>query len=372
MKESAGNSPLVSVVMAVHNAEKYVEKSIGSILNQTFQDFEFIIINDGSTDRTASILNALDEAHQRIKVIHQEKRGLTPTLNLGCNLAQGKYIARMDADDLSLPERFARQIIFLEAHPEIAVCGSWVKKIGKSRRNLWRYPGDSDVARCHLLFNNPIAHPVAMIRRDAIAAAGFYDESYLYAADYACWAKIAERRSIANIPEVLLHYRIHFGQMGMSYSDDLRAAEYKKVQTFQLERLGLSPTSAEIDLQYFLGIVKLATTPVRPRLDLIEEANKWLLRIKESNKVCHIFPEPALSQVLSTHWYLLCRSNTKIGLGAWRAYRRSPLYVNHKLELKRKAAFVLKSALRYDVNNRQLLLKAALKFFALQQKLGIG
>ena len=372
MNRVAENSSLVSVVMAVYNAGQYLEKSIGSILNQTFGEFEFIIINDGSTDETATILNSFGDADNRIKVFHHENRGFHPALNVGCKLATGKYIARMDADDISLPERFARQLSFLETYPEIAVCGSWVKKIGKSRGNVWRLPTNPDEIRCTLLFNNPIAHPAAMIRRDALAEVGYYDETYLYTGDYACWTKIAEKRAIANIPEVLLHYRVHPAQMGTSYSDDLRASEHKRGQAYQLERMGLSPTREGIDIHNFLSVVKLPTTPVYPSFNSMQKANEWLLKLKTANDRSQVYSEPMFSQILSTHWYFLCRANTKIGLGAWRTYSSSPLVENKRIAAREKAAFVLKSVLRYDVNNRLYLFKIARKFFALQEKLGIG
>ena len=118
-------APMVSVLMAVYNAEKYLTEAVESILVQTFADFEFLIIDDGSVDGSAAILEDYAESDERVKVIHNsENLGLTKSLNIGLKLTQGKFIARIDADDVAVPERFEKQITFMDDHPDIGVCGS--------------------------------------------------------------------------------------------------------------------------------------------------------------------------------------------------------------------------------------------------------
>ena len=131
-------NPLVTVLMSVYNGEKYLERAIKSILNQTFKDFEFLIINDGSTDNSVKIIQSFNDL--RLRLIHNESNiGLIKTLNKGLKLSNGKYIARMDCDDISLPKRLSIQASFMEKYPEIGVCGSWVKIIGLGKKFINKY-----------------------------------------------------------------------------------------------------------------------------------------------------------------------------------------------------------------------------------------
>ena len=139
------NPPLVSVIMSVYNAEKFLNSAIESITNQTFTDFEFIIIEDCSTDKTLEILREFKEKDNRIKIIQKEKnegpKGFIKNLNLGLNMAQGKYVARMDSDDISLPERFQKQVIFLENNPEISMVGAQIDFINEKNEIIGEKTG---------------------------------------------------------------------------------------------------------------------------------------------------------------------------------------------------------------------------------------
>jgi hypothetical protein len=200
-------APLVSVVMPVYEAEKYLEEAIESILGQTLRDFEFIIVDDGSRDRTAVILARYQQMDGRIRVYQLENQGMVASLNRGCHLAKGKYIARMDADDVSLPERFQRQVEYLEAHPEIGVLGTWVEEVDEDGTPLgiWRMPTTPALIGWFLMFGNCIAHPSILMRRDIIGRLGFYRGAV--AEDYDLWARAISVTRIVNLPEVLLRYR---------------------------------------------------------------------------------------------------------------------------------------------------------------------
>ena len=206
--------PRVSVVMPVYNAERYLREAVESILNQTFTDFEFIIIDDGSTDGSLKILREYADKDPRIRLISRENRGITPTLNEGIDLARGEYIARMDADDVSLPERFARQMAYMEEHPECVVCGSYIDKIdpyGVLIKAEDR-PLDHDAIESRLLEEGTggiICHPVAMIRKTALVEAGKYRAEYVNSQDLDLWLRLARLGHLANIPHVLLQYRQH-------------------------------------------------------------------------------------------------------------------------------------------------------------------
>ncbi len=211
--------PLVSVVMAVYDAERHLDETVESILHQGFGDFEFIITNDGSTDGSPGILHRYERADDRVRVSHQEKRGLTEALNRGCRMARGKYIARMDADDISLSDRFGRQVDFLERHPRVAVLGGAFEIIngtGSPTRTV-RVPLEDRQIKDALSRYNCLAHPTIMMRKQAFDATGGYRSSFPYAEDYDLWLRMAERYELASLPDILLYYRVHPGQVSTKY-----------------------------------------------------------------------------------------------------------------------------------------------------------
>lgn len=155
------NTPTITVLMPVFNCELYIKDAVDSILNQTYNNFEFLIIDDASTDETVSIIKAYTDS--RIKLIEKPiNTGLTNSLNQGLKLAKGKYIARMDGDDISLPERFEKQITFLEKNPEVVLCGSWFNVIGSEL--VIKTPENYEDIKLALLKGNCIAHPSVMMR----------------------------------------------------------------------------------------------------------------------------------------------------------------------------------------------------------------
>jgi glycosyltransferase involved in cell wall biosynthesis len=202
--------PLVSVVMPTYNSERFLREAIESILNQTFEDFEFIIVADKSPDSSDVILDDFRERDARIKVFGQERIGLIASLNKGCRLAKGKYIARMDADDISLPQRLERQVQYLEEHPEIGVLGTGIRyideagRLGKSVRN----PKDPKLVKFYLHLENCIVHPSVMMRREPIERLGFYNPEAIHAEDYDLWTRAASVTRVSNLRDILLEYRV--------------------------------------------------------------------------------------------------------------------------------------------------------------------
>ncbi len=202
-------SPMISVVLPVHNCPDYISEAIKSILNQTFENFEFIIIDDGSTDNTTEIARTF--ADSRIRFFQQENQGLAATLNRGIELAKGKYIARQDQDDISLPERFSRQAAYLDAHPNCGLVGTWAEiwEGEKKSERAHRHPSDNVTLQYELLFNNPFVHSSVMLRKSALEQVGGYstDSERQPPEDYELWSRIARCYQVANIPEILMIYR---------------------------------------------------------------------------------------------------------------------------------------------------------------------
>jgi hypothetical protein len=201
--------------MSVFNGERYLEECIDSILAQTFRDFEFVIIDDGSTDRTAAILGSYQRIDPRVLVFHQENQGAAESWNRGCGLAQGKYLARMDADDVALSDRLMRQIEFLESHAEVGLLGGALDFIDSNGKTLCprRYPLEDHNIRPLLLRESPFAHPAIVMRKELFFSVGGYRTVFADTADYDLWLRMAARCQLANLGEVVLKYRIHPGQV---------------------------------------------------------------------------------------------------------------------------------------------------------------
>ncbi len=206
--ESSSN-PKVSVVMSVFNGEKYLREAIESNLNQTFSDFEFIIINDGSTDKTQEIIEEFADRDSRIRFINQSNMGLTKSLNKAIKLARGEYIARMDADDIALPERFEKQVAFLEKEGDVALVGTAYYEIDDKGGVIGRkvFPQSDVEIRKIMLKYNPFFHASVMIRREVFEVVGLYGESIPFAQDYDLWLRIAGKYKVANLPDPLMKRR---------------------------------------------------------------------------------------------------------------------------------------------------------------------
>jgi Glycosyl transferase family 2 len=201
----------VSVVLPVYNGEGYIRQAMHSILCQTLAHFEVVVINDGSTDRTGAILQEMAAADPRIKLISRENRGLVVSLNEGVRMSQGRLIARMDADDIALPDRLLKQFEYMERHPECVCVGSYIDLIDHAGRRLvtWHQPmRHEDVELASLKGHGAICHPSAMIRRDALLEVGGYRQETYPAEDLDLWLRLAEIGQLANLPEVLLQYRM--------------------------------------------------------------------------------------------------------------------------------------------------------------------
>jgi cellulose synthase/poly-beta-1,6-N-acetylglucosamine synthase-like glycosyltransferase len=205
-------------VLTVFNGERFLREAIESILSQTFRDFDFIIINDGSTDGTASILESYERSDSRVQVCHQENKGRIASLNRGCGLARGKYIALMDADDVSVPDRLERQIGFLENQEKVGLLGGAVEGIDNQGRRVFldQPPLEDESIRAALLsFSSPIFQPAVLMRKQAFDATGGYRPQFLYAEDYDLWLRIIEGWRVANLSEVVLRKRIHSNQFSV-------------------------------------------------------------------------------------------------------------------------------------------------------------
>ena len=205
--------PKISVIIPVFNAEKYLKSSIDSILNQTEKDIEIIVINDGSTDNSLEILNNLQKLDSRIKVISRENRGVIESLNEAIKNSSGKYIARMDADDISFKDRLEKQFNYMEKN-NLDLCGTsaiTINEKGEEIGKIIRPENKKEIMKFTIL-HNPFIHPSVMFRREIVEKIGLY-KKFKHAEDYEFWTRIVFKYNVANIQEPLLYYRIHENQI---------------------------------------------------------------------------------------------------------------------------------------------------------------
>ena len=211
------DSPSVSVLMSVYNGQAFLAEAIESILNQTFGDFEFLIIDDGSTDATAKILSTYASRDERLRVLRHENKGRAASLNIGINLATGDYIVRMDADDVAMPYRLEEQVDFMQRHPEVGLLGGAVDLINTTGQAIKtaRPPQEDSEIKSLMLRYNPMFHSAVVMRKEVALASGGYRKALLDADDYDLWLRMSERSRLANLCKPILKYRIHSDQVSI-------------------------------------------------------------------------------------------------------------------------------------------------------------
>lgn len=237
------NPPRISVVMPVFNSAVYLAEAIESILAQTFSNFEFIIVDDGSSDDSPRILAEYAKKDARIRILrHDNNQGVTAALNTGIAQASAALVARMDADDISLPQRFASQVDYLDAHPETGVCGCRIRHIGADGAHLSEraLPESDLMIRWYLLFENCLPHPSVIFRRDLLPAGEAYHGDN--AQDYDLWVRLSAHTKFAILPEPLLLYRMHPDQVAQKRGG-VQLSRSLGIVKAQLEQLLQEPVS---------------------------------------------------------------------------------------------------------------------------------
>lgn len=310
-------TPIVSVIMPVHNAAEYVEKAVDSILGQTFNDLELIVIDDGSTDGSGEILDRYQETDNRVRVVHQENAGVADSLNAGIRLAKGIYVARMDADDISLPDRLEKQVAFMDAHPEVGVCGTACKLIGDGS-GVTRPRTSSEEIKSWLLFGPCMAHPTVMMRRDLVMEHGCYQLSQ--AEDYDLWVRLTPYCEMANLPEPLVLYRLQAEQATAKMKSEVSRWS-KSVHAKALDLLGVQFSEEELDLHH-----SLHTGAFEKSRCYVERVERWLCKLLEVNRESGVRDQKALASVLFEIWCCLLAREVQLGPWMWAKFKASEVY----------------------------------------------
>ena len=314
------HTPLVTVMMPVFNGEKYIKFAIESILSQTYKDFELLIVNDASTDKTVNIIHTYKDS--RVRLIHNSKQlGLSAIRQRGVSEARGSLLAFLDSDDIALSHRLEKQINFLGENAEVAAVGSWVEVIdekGSRIGRIWRHATSAKIIPSILLFRNCFTQSSMMVRKKYLIEFG-YRQDYWAAPDYELWLRMISKYKMANISEVLTYYRAYKESMSYRQEKEIKYCT-QKIMSDNLKKLGLTPTHEEVAIHDSLE---------RHREEFsvkeIDKVQTWLIKLVLVNRRRKLYPEKIFNAVVSDYWFKVCCVSAVRGLKIYKKYSSSDL-----------------------------------------------
>lgn len=328
----------ISVLMAVYNGEAFLREAIDSILQQSFTDFEFIIINDGSIDKTDEILQTYNDP-RIVNIDIGFNVGLIESLNRGIQHAQGKYIARMDADDIALKDRFKFQIEAFQNNPKAIVVGTDYYSFSKEGKKRNTTHNDSDYLKSLLLFGPCFCHPSTMIRNVFKSKHIEYDRHYLHVEDFQLWTELSALGDFVNINKPLLIYRYHVNQISnLKRMEQMRKCA--EIRQHYLGGLGFQFTEEQIKTHNFIGDNYFIKH--KSELDDIQD---WLLNLIHQNQTLTAFNDKAFNRIIGKMWWDSC-GYSNLGLFAFRTFFRSEISLVYKFNLAQKLTLLIKCLLR--------------------------
>ena len=335
------NTPLLSVLMPVFNSERFVAEAIESILNQSFKDFEFLILDDASTDKSIEIIKDFKNKDSRIKVFQNEKNlGVVESRNKLINLSKGKYIAWLDSDDIALPNRFEEEIKFLEEHPEIGMVGAYPEIIDENGKKLgiWLFEIDPKKLKIELFFHSPFLSSSVMIRRSSLPIE-LYDPRFQVAEDFDLYSKIAEKSDIANIPKFLVKYRINSKGLSKSNTGKMEQLAVQVIKE-HAERLGIKLEESTIKN------LREPKTASKIAFEEIGKIEKSLILLKDLLSENSPFDKTSIDEVIQKYWFETCRQSTHNGLKILKIFFGSPLFCK-KLSLRDNCRLFVRALIKF-------------------------
>lgn len=298
----------ITVLMPVYNGESYLERAIQSILFQTYEDYKFLIIDDGSTDSSPTILSRYQSQDSRIEVIRNpENLGLIKTLNMGIDAIDTKYVARMDCDDYAHPQRLEAQVNVMESSASVGACGTWitVKDASNGSEYIQRYPTQHDQIKLDMLTYCAIAHPSVMLRKSFLDRYHLrYNPDFIHAEDYELWTRAIEKFEFTNIPKPLLEYNIHPNNVS-SQNKKIQSQIAEKIRLKQLARL-TTPKAKDGSMigDLFMNQITIPST----RRDFIATRD-FLERLYLANREKRIYKATLFNDFIFKTWYRICKKS---------------------------------------------------------------
>lgn len=336
--------PKISVVMSVFNGEKYLEEAVESVLNQTFNNFEFIIVNDNSNDNSLELLN--NYMDPRIEIINNRVNlGLTKSLNKALDRAKGEYVARMDADDICMLDRFQKQVDYLDRNKDISILGGCIQYVG-SKNEILKMPVTHSEIKCQQLFENVMAHPTIMMRQADMKKYSLkYDEHFLKTQDYDLWTRAIKVLNFANLTDVILKYRIHDNQITITQNNTQSKFANEIIKRQLVE---LSVNLNDKDLNIYLDVLENGAT------DIIQftKFEEVLFKIIQINKEKQIYNEKILYKAASKIFVKSCYKALSKRNSSGRYIWRSNFNWQNSVACKTKLKIVLYSLLAYKTDEK--------------------
>lgn len=296
----------ISVLMPVYNAEKYLAEAIDSIIKQTYTDWELILINDGSTDGSEKIIEHYQDP--RIKYHKNEQNlGLIRTLNKGIDLCQGKYIARMDADDIAFPERLNQQVGLMDAKSELILCGTNAIVIDEKGNETGKIvnPSSDTLLQISLLFTNPFIHPSIMIRKEKLGVNRFEAEA-LHVEDFDFWIRLSSKGQLANVNQPLLKYRWHETNVSVKNAEFQEGMKDKIIRQQITAQLETKPSPRELKAHRLTFSLYKYGKKIKVSADRAEHVVKWFKKLSEQNRKLGRYPQTDFDAFLWSRWMVLC------------------------------------------------------------------
>jgi len=333
------NSPKVTVAIPVYNREKYIAQAIDSIRGQTFTDFELLVIDDSSTDKSVEIVRSYSDTRLRL-VCHDTNYGVATTRNRAIELARGEYLAFLDSDDWAHPQRLAKQVAFLDSHPDYVAVGAWIEWMNEAGSPLGRIKrkatSPEDIAALRL-FQSGIENSASMARVRVLREYGLREDCD-GSEDFDLWARIAAQHKIAALPAILVRRRQHPDQLTREKAD--RSQERRSaIYAAQLHTLRISFTATDLERHFMLRSMR--KRGFTPNLVYLDWAETWLSQLQAANQLLKCYPEPAFSQLLGHFWLKVCwHTASSARWTVWRRFWQSALrkqalpYLRHVLALE--------------------------------------
>lgn len=314
------NKVLLTVVMPVYNGQEYLKEAINSVLEQSYQNYELIIIDDGSTDDSVEIIKSYKDS--RIRFLQNGANyGVGYTRNVGLDEAKGDFLAWMDCDDLIHPKRFEKQIDLLTKNPEVGICGSWCVRIGEGRPRINRSPTDSEIIKASLLFYPPITPNTAMYNMSLINEAGIrYDRRLRIAEDYDFYFESSFHFPIKTIPEVLYYYRASDSSVMKKYElQEKKMMEFHKIiYSKGFDKLGLEKKE-----ENFILHRRIMSPFLFDNWNDYKNNLDWLLKLRAQNDIYQVYEPIAFGKVLGSMFYFISKKSSQLGLGVYFYYLKN-------------------------------------------------
>lgn len=332
-------APLVTIFTPTYNVGNYILDTIRSVLNQTYEDFEYIIVDDNSTDATVALIKSIEDPRIRL-IQNTSNQGISYNRNLAITEARGKYIAMIDGDDLAHPERIETQVEFLEKNPQYGLLGtgiSYIDKEGNKLPDVITYDIPDDEIPARMLFSNYIATSSTLIRKEAIQNI-LFDSSYVVAEDYDVWLKIIRLWKIGQIRKPFTYYRIHDSSISIQRSTLMEECEHKILKR-QLQELQCELSSEEYQLVFDLG-----KNNQEPYFERFEIVNRTFGKIFNANKKSKIYNYDSLQSLLFRFWYIFYLNISSYNIQTYENAKESGMYA--LLSKKEKLLFYLKCFLK--------------------------